>query len=444
MLNKLRLNLTLLNTLVLTVILTIISIFVYILMNFNLHRDIDEILITSSHQIENYVNFVEANIRTEQVDVEKKNEYSRIIHNMIRNNISYLVWDSEQDLNVNSSYIEIEENILYLIRKNIMNSQSESDKMVRDLNRRFYFHSINYEGVDYRVCTSIFPTDIEKNQVRTIQTIKSLKNEKDVLNRLMFTLLGTVIIGISLSFIGGYILAGRSLIPIQKSWKRQQEFVADASHELRTPLAVVQTNLEVVKGSPNELVENQTYWLENAYDETLRMNKLLEDLLFLARVDSGETLIERQRIDLTFLLQDVNEKLMPLAAKNNIRIFGDIEENLHILGDSNKLRQLMIILIDNAIKYTYPDSMIEVKAKSIKNNVIIEVIDKGIGMKQEDIERVFDRFYRSDKVRTREQGGTGLGLSIAKWIIGIHRGKIEIESTFEKGTKIIVYLPFEK
>src|SRR5699024_4809361 len=105
----------------------------------------------------------------------------------------------------------------------------------------------------------------------------------DVLNRLTFTLLSTVIVGITLSFIGGYILAGRSLVPIQKSWKRQEEFVADASHELRTPLAVVQTNLEVVKGSPNELVSSQDYWINNAYDETLRMNKLIEDLLFLAR-----------------------------------------------------------------------------------------------------------------------------------------------------------------
>ncbi|MCR1898833.1 HAMP domain-containing histidine kinase [Irregularibacter muris] len=443
MLNKLRLRLTFFNTLVLTVILSIISIFVYVLMYYNLYSDIDETLITSSHQVESYVNFLQDNTKDKEIDLEKKNEYARIIHNMIRNNISYIVWDTEQSMNINSSYIELDDELLKGIRKGVMNQLEENDKIIRDLNREFYFQTISQEGINYRICTVVFSTDLQRNNLRTIQTIKTLKNEKDVLNRLTFTLLSTVIVGITLSFIGGYILAGRSLVPIQKSWKRQEEFVADASHELRTPLAVVQTNLEVVKGSPNELVSSQDYWINNAYDETLRMNKLIEDLLFLARVDSGETLLEQQEVDFTFLLQDVNEKLMPLAAKSQIRIFGDIEENLKILADSNKLRQLMVILIDNAIKYSSPNSMIRIKGKSFKNGVMVEVIDQGIGMKAEEIKRVFDRFYRTDKVRTREQGGTGLGLSIAKWIVDIHRGKIEIESKYQQGTKVSVYLPAE-
>src|SRR5699024_6407242 len=136
-----------------------------------------------------------------------------------------------------------------------------------------------------------------EEDIRTIQAVKNLRTEKEVLARLAFILFATILIGATLSIIGGYILAGRSLIPVIKSWKRQREFVADASHELRTPLAVVQANLEVVKGSPEETVESQRYWIDNAYDESLRMNKMIQDLLFLARVDSGQNELEKEEVD---------------------------------------------------------------------------------------------------------------------------------------------------
>jgi signal transduction histidine kinase len=411
-------------------------------MDFNLHKDIDDILITNSHQVDNYVNFIEDNENSEQVDEEKKNEHLRTIHNMTKNNISYVVLDTEKRVNINSSYIELDYDLLMDIRKDAMNNVEGSDRIITDLNRTFYFETINTEGINFRICTTYYSTDMQKNNVRTIQTIKTLRNEKDVLNRLGFTLIATIIIGTSLSLIGGYILAGRSLVPIIKSWKRQQEFVSDASHELRTPLAVVQTNLEVIKGSANETVKSQSYWLKNAYDETLRMNKIIQDLLFLARVDSGQNILDKQEVDLTFLLQDVSEKLIPLAANKQLQIITNVDENLVIHGDSNKIRQLMVILIDNAIKYSTPNKIIKITGRNIKNGVVIEVIDQGIGIKPGELTRVFDRFYRSDKVRSREQGGTGLGLSIAKWITDIHRGRIEIESKMQEGTKVIVYLPF--
>lgn len=442
MLNKLRINLTILNTIVLVVILSIISIFVYVLMDFNLHKDIDDILITNSHQVDNYINFIEENEFNEQIDEEKKNEHLRSIHNMTKNNISYVVLDTEKGVNISSSYLELDYNLLMKIRKDAMNDVGISDRVVNDLHRAFYFTTVNTEGINYRVCTTYYSTDMKKNNVRTIQTIKTLRNEKDVLNRLGFTLIATIIIGSSLSLVGGYILAGRSLVPISKSWQRQQEFVSDASHELRTPLAVVQTNLEVVKGCDDETVKSQSYWLNNAYDETLRMNKIIQDLLFLARVDSGQKILEKQKLDLTFLLMDVCEKLIPLATNRQLKIIANVDENLSISGDGNKLRQLMFILIDNAINYSLPYKVIRVLAKEVKNGVLIEVVDQGIGINSKDLKRVFDRFYRADKARSREQGGTGLGLSIAKWIVDIHKGRIDIESKEQEGTKVIAFLPF--
>ncbi|RBP44078.1 sensor histidine kinase [Garciella nitratireducens] len=440
MLNKLRLNLTVLNTIVLILILSIIAVFVYILMFYNLHSGIDDRLISSTHQIENYVNFIEKSPNSENIDLEEKNEYLRILHNMIKENISYVVWDRDQD--IYSSYRELEDHVLLEIQDNIFNGVGKSEKIVKDLNRIFYFQTVYKDGISYRICTTQFSTDSQSENIRTIQTVKSLKTEKEVLNRLGLILFCMILVGATLSLIGGYILAGRSLIPVIKSWKRQQEFVADASHELRTPLAVVQTNLEVIKDSPKETIQSQSYWLNNAYEETLRMKKLIDDLLFLARIDSGENPIQWEKIDLSFLIQDVNEKLIPLASNKKIQIIGDIEENVIIQGDSNKLRQLLVILLDNAIKYSPPNTIILVKGTVNKHDVKIEVIDQGIGMKQEDVKRVFDRFYRSDKARSREQGGTGLGLSIAKWIVDMHRGKINIESNLGEGTKVIVQLPF--
>lgn len=441
MLHKLRLNLTLLNTLVLIVILTIISISAYVLMYYNLYADIDENLITSTHQVESYINFLEESSHTREVDVEKQNEHLRALHNMIKNNISYVVWDSEK--NIQSSYRELNDDVLLSIRRKIIHNPDASQGIVRDLNRNFYFQTINNEGVNYRICTTYFSRDTGEEDIRTIQAVKNLRTEKEVLARLAFILFATILIGATLSIIGGYILAGRSLIPVIKSWKRQREFVADASHELRTPLAVVQANLEVVKGSPEETVESQRYWIDNAYDESLRMNKMIQDLLFLARVDSGQNELEKEEVDLTFLLHDVNEKLMPLASNQEIQLFGDVEENLMIQGDPNRIHQLMVILIDNAIKYSKSKTQIVVRGKKLnRHGVLIEVIDHGIGMQQEDIERVFDRFYRSDKVRSREQGGTGLGLSIAKWIVDMHRGKISMESRPGEGTKVTVQLPY--
>lgn len=440
MLNKLRLNLTVLNTIVLILILSIIAVFVYILMFYNLHSGIDDRLISSTHQIENYVNFIEKSPNSENIDLEEKNEYLRILHNMIKENISYVVWDRDQ--NIYSSYRELEDHVLLEIQDNIFNGVGKSEKIVKDLNRIFYFQTVYKDGISYRICTTQFSTDSQSENIRTIQTVKSLKTEKEVLNRLGLILFCMILVGATLSLIGGYILAGRSLIPVIKSWKRQQEFVADASHELRTPLAVVQTNLEVIKDSPKETIQSQSYWLNNAYEETLRMKKLIDDLLFLARIDSGENPIQWEKIDLSFLIQDVNEKLIPLASNKKIQIIGDIEENVIIQGDSNKLRQLLVILLDNAIKYSPPNTIILVKGTVNKHDVKIEVIDQGIGMKQEDVKRIFDRFYRSDKARSREQGGTGLGLSIAKWIVDMHRGKINIESNLGEGTKVIVQLPF--
>jgi signal transduction histidine kinase len=238
--------------------------------------------------------------------------------------------------------------------------------------------------------------------------------------------------------LGGYFLSGRSLIPIKKTFERQQEFLADASHELRTPIAVIQTNLEVVKTSGEETVDSQKIWLDNAYGEVRRMQRIVEDLMFLARADSGDLQAPKTAVDLTFLLKVVTEKMVPLAAKKSISLYNNVAEDLLIEGDEKQITQVFVILLDNAIKYSNEASMIKINAQMVNNGIQVQVIDQGIGIPEADIKKVTQRFYRVDKARSRTEGGTGLGLSIAKWIVEEHQGELRIESQENVGTTVTV------
>ena len=151
-----------------------------------------------------------------------------------------------------------------------------------------------------------------------VQAMKNMDSERSLLGNAQEMVGFTILIGASLSFLGGYFLSGRSLIPIKKSVERQQEFLADASHELRTPIAVIQTNLEVVKASTDESVESQLTWINNAYDEIQWMQHIVEDLMFLARADSGDMMVQQEPVDLTYAIKVVCEKMEPLAAKKGI------------------------------------------------------------------------------------------------------------------------------
>ena len=224
--------------------------------------------------------------------------------------------------------------------------------------------------------------------------------------------------------------------------ERQQEFLADASHELRTPIAVIQTNLEVVKASTDESVESQLTWINNAYDEIQWMQHIVEDLMFLARADSGDMMVQQEPVDLTYAIKVVCEKMEPLAAKKGIAFINELEDELIISGDEKQITQLLVILLDNAIKYSSENTIIRVNGKQSPQGVSVEVIDQGIGIPKDEINKVTQRFYRVDKARSRTEGGTGLGLSIANWIVDEHHAGMIIESEEKKGTRIT--LNFDK
>lgn len=246
---------------------------------------------------------------------------------------------------------------------------------------------------------------------------------------------------LALVFFASLFMADRALVPVKAAWQRQKNFVADASHELRTPLAVIQTNLELVLGNPKETVVSQSQWLDNIQAETGRMAKLINDLLFLARADSNQKMLEMSRFPLHTVLQEAVRSFKPVASEKGITLETTLEPVPNFYADEARLKQLAVILLDNAVKHTPSGGRITLSLKKQGASVEISVTDTGEGMEKEHLNKIFERFYRIDKSRSRNEGGTGLGLSIAEWIVREHGGAITASSEPGRGTVIMIELP---
>lgn len=237
----------------------------------------------------------------------------------------------------------------------------------------------------------------------------------------------------------GYYLAGRSIKPIREMFKRQREFVADASHELRTPLTVMGIAADGMEGDTDSNFSEFTVdTLKTMRIEIKRMNNLVAALLSLARNDAGAGDLKLEQVNFNVLFE---QTLGTLAEQKGLKLEQRLaQERLIIWGDRMRLEQLLTILVDNAIKYSARGT-VTVSALRQNRQLVIKVEDEGIGIDTQDIERIFERFYRVDKARTRAEGGFGLGLPIAKLIVEQHQGTIEVESKKNGGSSFIVKLP---
>lgn len=269
-------------------------------------------------------------------------------------------------------------------------------------------------------------------------------SENEILARLLATLIIIGLVGLTLVFFGSLFLAEKALVPIKAAWQKQREFIADASHELRTPLAVIQTNLELVMGNNEETIESQAKWLENIKAENTRMAKLVNDLLLIARTDSKQEPLEMQQFYIDKSVKEALKPLEPMASVRHINIESSIERDVLFYGDEARIKQLVVILIDNAIKYTSSGGKVTLKLAEINKNIELTVSDTGEGIDKEHLGKIFERFYRIDKARSRQSGGTGLGLSIAEWIVKEHNGAIDVTSSPGKGSTFAVALPRNK
>ncbi|MCU0551653.1 MAG: HAMP domain-containing histidine kinase [Leptolyngbya sp. Prado105] len=246
----------------------------------------------------------------------------------------------------------------------------------------------------------------------------------------------------------GWFLSGIAMKPIRESYQRLKQFTADASHELRNPIAIIQTNVQVALSDPDPQIRQQ--YLQVIERLTQRLGKLVDDLLFLARQDSG--IVQPQRtavassekgIALDDLLDEVLEEQGMTVAEKQLSLSFKVDRALEywLQADRDQLSRLFTNLISNAIKYTPDNGEIIVELSATKSGLQTKVIDTGIGIPEDAIAKLFDRFYRVDPARTKATGGSGLGLAIARAIVENHQGQIHIESQVHQGTIVTVTLP---
>ena len=238
----------------------------------------------------------------------------------------------------------------------------------------------------------------------------------------------------------GYVLSGGAMKPVREAYEKQRQFAADASHELRTPLAVVLASADLLRSDPSITSPFLKQVIEDVRDEVKKMTKLVSDLLTVARSDAKANQVKPVRMDLVAAAQQTVRIMRPFAEKKDIAIVEELPKRAEIYADEQKIRQLILILVDNAVKYTLEHGRISVCVQEEKGSVALSVSDTGIGIAPEHTERIFDRFYRVDKARSRRMGGNGLGLAIAREIVEAHGGHIGVESEVGKGTTFRIQL----
>lgn len=284
----------------------------------------------------------------------------------------------------------------------------------------------------------------ENGQIQArLYTFLNLEDYYDMAVDGMYFLFLLCAVCIMLAAGGGYYMAAKNIKPLEILFAREHEFAADASHELRTPLTVLSLGVESLQNDDESKLSGFAQEvLRDMQHETKYMSRLIEALLTLARGDEENTPLARAKVDLTEVAVKVCNKMRPLAAKKGLELkyaAGDAPQ-VFILGDKNKMEQLLIIFIDNAIKYS-ESGTITVTVDADSMHAVIKVMDEGIGISESDAQKIFERFYRVDKARSRAAGGFGLGLNIARIIVVRHGGTVSVKPRSPHGSIFTVRLP---
>ena len=269
--------------------------------------------------------------------------------------------------------------------------------------------------------------------------------ERSQYDNMLFQLFKTLIligfISLIILLLISIYLTNKSIIPIKETFEKQKQFIADASHELKTPLAIIKTNTSLILSHPDSTIKSQSKWINYINSQTDRMSELISEMLSLAKMDTAKNQLPLSPINVSKVIESMILMFDAVIYENNIELETNISNNLFINGDKESLKKLFSIIMDNAIKYTDKNGNITVSLFPEKNKVKMIIRNTGEGIAPENLERIFERFYRVDSSRDRETGGYGLGLSIASSIVKQHKGKIYAKSKVGEFTSFIIEIP---
>ncbi|TGY43620.1 GHKL domain-containing protein [Clostridium sartagoforme] len=326
--------------------------------------------------------------------------------------------DSENNVANVTTNIEIDNTVLEESIYSILKNENKIDK-------------IDISGSSYGYLKEHTPKGLKIALISRELQINMLNNLLKV-----FLIVGSI--SLFLLFYISVYLTNKTIKPIKESFEKQKQFIADASHELKTPLAIIRTNTSVITSNKDKTVDSQIKWINYISNQVDRMAKLIDDMLSLTKLDSNKVMEEKSSFDLSKVLDSILLGFEAVVFENNIILETEIQKNVDLKAKKEEIKKLCSILLDNALKYTNSGGRIDVILYEDKNKVYLKVKNTGDGIKKEDLEKIFERFYRIDTSRARETGGYGLGLSIAKSIVESHNGKIYAESNIGKDTTFIV------
>ena len=304
--------------------------------------------------------------------------------------------------------------------------------------------SISFSGIIFGMVSaemerfSRSPRFVMENRQNAIERDELLDESRKRLVIFLVEINGAILI---ISGTLGYFLAGKTLSPIQKMLEEQKRFVGDASHELRTPLTALKAMLEVGIRDKNMDIREAKTLITESIEETDKLKKLSDSLLELARENINGQKMLVNNVKVSEIVNEAIKKISIKAKDKKIKFLTSLNGYM-VKGNQDKLSELFVILLDNAVKYSPKNSQIKVTAKKGKSGVIIKVSDQGQGIEDKDIPHIFERFYRADSARSHvDEGGYGLGLAIAKKIVEEHNGKILVSSIVGKGSEFKIILP---
>lgn len=341
-----------------------------------------------------------------------------------------LVDSDHVDVETQSDDEGVDESALYAALVDTASKQGEVLNEVK-LNDRYWryslslvdsfsHYSINNESM------GMYSTSINNYEPFYQVLFFDVTDYKTSLSNLRTTLLLIGVLALVSIYIASFYVANRALRPVELAWRKQKEFVSNASHELKTPLAIIQVNAEVLAGSPEETLESQMKWLENIQLGSERMDELVNSLLMLTKFESAEQEVVRSVIDASQVVQSVYQSMEAIALEKGIHYQEQIAKQVRLESNEQALRQLTMILVDNALKYTPTGETVTVALVERQRKTVLQVSNSGCPIPEEKIPYVFDRFYRGDPSRNHQDGGYGLGLAIAKAITEMLQAQISL------------------